>query len=55
MAQTRFKMRIAGYMVIDAEDVDDDGEILNEVKAASRELYNAECQAIAGADDLSDA
>jgi hypothetical protein len=44
-----------GYTIIDALDSDDDGEILNEVKAASQELYAAECQAIANSPDLSDA
>ncbi|MCC5639781.1 DUF3854 domain-containing protein [Nostoc sp. CHAB 5844] len=44
-----------GYTIIDALDSDDDGEILNEVKAASQELYAVECQAIANSPDLSDA
>jgi Domain of unknown function (DUF3854) len=36
-----------GYTIIDAADDDESGEILNEVKAASQELYALECQAIA--------
>ncbi|MEH1919787.1 plasmid replication protein, CyRepA1 family [Nostoc sp.] len=44
-----------GYIVIDAEDVDDDesGAVIESVKAASVELYAAECKAIADSDELS--
>ncbi|WP_392476567.1 plasmid replication protein, CyRepA1 family [Nostoc sp. C110] len=44
-----------GYTVIDASDADDDesGAVIESVKAASQELYNAECQAIANSDELS--
>jgi hypothetical protein len=46
-----------GYTIIDADDADDDesGAVIESVKAASVELYTAECQAIAQADELSDA
>ncbi|MEH2260788.1 hypothetical protein [Nostoc sp.] len=46
-----------GYTIIDAEDVSDDesGAVIESVKAASVELYAAECQAIAQADELSGA
>ncbi len=46
-----------GYTVIDADDADDDegGAVIESVKAASQELYNSECQAIAQADELSGA
>ncbi|MGJ5627914.1 plasmid replication protein, CyRepA1 family [Nostoc sp. CALU 1950] len=46
-----------GYTIIDADDVDDDesGAVIESVKAASVELYAAECQAIAQADELSGA
>ncbi|QHG20223.1 plasmid replication protein, CyRepA1 family [Nostoc sp. ATCC 53789] len=46
-----------GYTVIDASDADDDesGAVIESVKAASVELYAAECQAIAQADELSGA
>ncbi|WP_347242548.1 plasmid replication protein, CyRepA1 family [Nostoc sp. FACHB-888] len=44
-----------GYIVIDADDADDDesGAVIESVKAASEQLYTAECQAIAQADELS--
>ncbi|WP_242054050.1 plasmid replication protein, CyRepA1 family [Nostoc sp. FACHB-888] len=44
-----------GYTVIDADDASDDesGAVIESVKAASQELYTAECQAIAQADELS--
>ncbi|WP_157816936.1 hypothetical protein [Nostoc flagelliforme] len=44
-----------GYTVIDADDADDDesGVVIESVKAASVELYAAECQAIADSDELS--
>ncbi len=44
-----------GYTVIDAADVDDDesGAVIESVKAASEQLYTAECQAIADSDELS--
>ncbi|MBD2650011.1 hypothetical protein [Nostoc foliaceum] len=44
-----------GYTVIDADDVDDDesGAVIESVKAASVELYAAECKAIADSDELS--
>ncbi|MEH1987698.1 hypothetical protein [Nostoc sp.] len=44
-----------GYTVIDALDADDDesGLVIESVKAASVELYAAECQAIADSDELS--
>ncbi|WP_375511052.1 plasmid replication protein, CyRepA1 family [uncultured Nostoc sp.] len=44
-----------GYTVIDALDADDDesGAVIESVKAASVELYTAECQAIANSDELS--
>ncbi|WP_339379290.1 plasmid replication protein, CyRepA1 family, partial [aff. Roholtiella sp. LEGE 12411] len=46
-----------GYTVIDADDADDDesGAVIESVKAASVELYTAECQAIAGSPIISDA
>jgi hypothetical protein len=44
-----------GYTIIDADDASDDesGAVIESVKAASQELYTAECQAIAQADELS--
>ncbi len=44
-----------GYTIIDADDADDDdsGAVIESVKAASVELYAAECQAIADSDELS--
>ena len=44
-----------GYTVIDANDADDDesGAVIESVIAASEELYIAECEAIAQADELS--
>jgi hypothetical protein len=44
-----------GYTIIDADDVDDDesGAVIESVKAASQELYTAECKAIADSDELS--
>ncbi|MCC5668487.1 DUF3854 domain-containing protein [Nostoc sp. CHAB 5784] len=44
-----------GYTVIDADDASDDesGAVIESVKAASEELYTAECQAIARAIELS--
>ncbi|WP_375467185.1 plasmid replication protein, CyRepA1 family [uncultured Nostoc sp.] len=46
-----------GYTVIDADDVDDDesGAVIESVKAASVELYAAECKAIADSPTISDA
>ncbi|MHC5918099.1 MAG: plasmid replication protein, CyRepA1 family, partial [Nostoc sp.] len=46
-----------GYTVIDADDADDDesGAVIESVKAASVELYTAECQAIADSPTISDA
>lgn len=46
-----------GYTVIDAVDADDDesGAVIESVKAASVELYTAECKAIADSDELSGA
>ncbi|WP_181154223.1 hypothetical protein [Nostoc sp. 'Peltigera membranacea cyanobiont' N6] len=46
-----------GYTVIDADDADDDesGAVIESVKAASVELYNAECKAIADSPTISDA
>lgn len=46
-----------GYTVIDADDVDDDesGAVIESVKAASVELYAAECKAIANSVELSGA
>ncbi|MEH1944227.1 MAG: hypothetical protein V7L01_28985 [Nostoc sp.] len=46
-----------GYTIIDASDADDDesGAVIESVKAASVELYTAECQAIANSAELSDA
>ncbi|WP_256874711.1 plasmid replication protein, CyRepA1 family [Nostoc sp. C057] len=46
-----------GYTVIDADDADDDetGAVIESVKAASQELYTAECQAIADSPTISDA
>ncbi|MBN3946191.1 MAG: hypothetical protein HWQ38_06755 [Nostoc sp. NMS7] len=41
-----------GYTVIDADD-DETGAVIESVKAASVELYAAECQAIANSDELS--
>ncbi len=44
-----------GYTIIDADDIDENesGQVGEEVKAASKDLYTAECQAIASADKLS--
>ncbi|NDJ25786.1 DUF3854 domain-containing protein [Nostoc sp. B(2019)] len=44
-----------GYTIIDADDIDEDesGQVVEEVKAASKDLYTAECQAIASSDELS--
>ena len=44
-----------GYTIIDADDADDDesGAVIESVKAASVELYAAECKAIANSDELS--
>ena len=46
-----------GYTIIDADDASDDesGAVIESVKAASVELYTAECKAIAQADELSGA
>ena len=46
-----------GYTIIDADDADDDesGAVIESVKAASVELYAAECQAIADSPTISDA
>ncbi|MHC5747918.1 MAG: plasmid replication protein, CyRepA1 family [Nostoc sp.] len=46
-----------GYTIIDADDVDDDesGAVIESVKAASVELYAAECEAIADSPTISDA
>ncbi|HEY9799441.1 MAG TPA: plasmid replication protein, CyRepA1 family [Leptolyngbyaceae cyanobacterium] len=43
-----------GYTVIDAEDGEDSGEVFQEVKAASQELYASERRAIAASEDISD-
>ncbi|WP_190234085.1 plasmid replication protein, CyRepA1 family [Nostoc sp. 'Peltigera membranacea cyanobiont' 213] len=45
-----------GYTVIDAVDADDDesGAVIESVKAASEELYTAECKAIADSPTISD-
>ncbi|MHC5771570.1 MAG: hypothetical protein ACYTXI_39670 [Nostoc sp.] len=44
-----------GYTIIDADDVDDDesGAVMESVKAASVDLYAAECKAIANSVELS--
>ncbi|BBD70222.1 hypothetical protein NIES4072_65880 [Nostoc commune NIES-4072] len=44
-----------GYTIIDADDASDDesGAVIESVKAASEQLYTAECQAIADSDELS--
>ncbi|MHC0068017.1 plasmid replication protein, CyRepA1 family [Nostoc sp. UIC 10890] len=46
-----------GYTVIDALDAEDDesGAVIESVKAASQELYTAECKAIANSPTISDA
>jgi hypothetical protein len=46
-----------GYTVIDASDADDheSGAVIESVKAASQELYAAECKAIADSPTISDA
>ncbi|MBD2535221.1 DUF3854 domain-containing protein [Nostoc flagelliforme FACHB-838] len=46
-----------GYTIIDASDADDDdsGAVIESVKAASEQLYTAECKAIADSDELSGA
>ncbi len=46
-----------GYTVIDAIDADDDesGAVIESVKAASVDLYTAECKAIADSPTISDA
>jgi hypothetical protein len=43
-----------GYTVIDADDADDDESeaVIESVKAASEQLYTAECEAIANSDEL---
>ncbi len=44
-----------GYTIIDTEDASDDesGAVIESVKAASEQLYTAECEAIADSDELS--
>ncbi|WP_308189193.1 hypothetical protein [Nostoc mirabile] len=44
-----------GYTIIDADDADDDdsGAVIESVKAASEQLYTAECEAIANSVELS--
>ncbi|MBC1299654.1 DUF3854 domain-containing protein, partial [Nostoc sp. UCD122] len=44
-----------GYTIINADDADDDesGAVIESVKAASVELYAAECKAITNSDELS--
>ncbi len=44
-----------GYTIIDVDDIDEDESkgVLEEVKAASEQLYATECQAISDADELS--
>ena len=44
-----------GYTIIDADDASDDesGAVIESVKAASEQLYTAECEAIANSDELS--
>ncbi|ABA24992.1 conserved hypothetical protein (plasmid) [Trichormus variabilis ATCC 29413] len=46
-----------GYTIIDAGDFDPDEtkEVVNEVKAASKELYSGECLGISQAEEVSDA
>ena len=46
-----------GYIIIDADDASDDDSkaVIESVKAASEELYAAECEAIADAPTISDA
>lgn len=46
-----------GYTIVDAEDVgkEEGGQVFQEVKAASLELYQSECCAIEAAEDISDA
>ncbi|WP_338421258.1 plasmid replication protein, CyRepA1 family, partial [Nostoc parmelioides] len=46
-----------GYTIIDADDFDPDEtkEVVNEVKAASKELYSGECLGISQAEEVSDA
>ncbi|MBD2459373.1 bifunctional DNA primase/helicase, partial [Nostoc sp. FACHB-87] len=46
-----------GYTVIDADDCDPDEtkEVVQEVKAASKELYAGQCQGVSKSDDVSDA
>jgi Domain of unknown function (DUF3854) len=46
-----------GYTIIDADDSDPDEtkEVVQEVKAASKELYAGECQGVSKSDDVSDA
>jgi hypothetical protein len=45
-----------GYTIIEADDIDSDEtkEVLEEVQAASEQLYSAECQAIATAEELTE-
>jgi Domain of unknown function (DUF3854) len=43
-----------GYKIIDAGDGDENQQVLEEVKAASEELYLGECRAIADSEVLSD-
>jgi hypothetical protein len=46
-----------GYTIIDADDADEDdsGAVIESVKAASEQLYAAECKAIADSPTISDA
>ncbi|MBD2471537.1 plasmid replication protein, CyRepA1 family [Nostoc sp. FACHB-145] len=46
-----------GYTIIDADDSDPDEtkEIVQEVKAASKELYSGQCQGVSDSEDVSDA
>ncbi|WP_292797855.1 plasmid replication protein, CyRepA1 family [Nostoc sp. NMS7] len=46
-----------GYTIIDADDASDDesGAVIESVKAASEQLYTAECEAIADSPTISDA
>lgn len=46
-----------GYTIIDADDSDPDQtkEVVQEVKAASKELYSGQCQGVSESEDVSDA
>jgi hypothetical protein len=44
-----------GYQILDVGDGEENQQVLDEVKAASQELYGEECKAIADSETISDA